>query len=75
MPSAEKLLEDVRVGARIRELRVQRSLPNFALADTVGISRGHLSNIESGRSSATPEIRAAIAAALAVAVEDLEAAS
>jgi transcriptional regulator with XRE-family HTH domain len=73
MPSAEKLHEDIRVGARIRELRTQRGLRLVAFAAQIGCSKGHLSNIESGRSTARPDLRAAAAEALGVTLEDIEA--
>lgn len=75
MPSAEQLQEDIRVGARIRELRTQRGLRSRALAGQIGCSNGHLSNIESGRSRASTDTREAIARALGVDVATLEAAS
>jgi transcriptional regulator with XRE-family HTH domain len=37
-----------RVGARIRELRLERGMSLAALADAAGLSKGHMSSVERG---------------------------
>ncbi|MDI1430426.1 helix-turn-helix domain-containing protein [Polyangium sorediatum] len=37
-----------KVGARLRELRIERGLSLSALADATGLSKGHLSSFERG---------------------------
>ncbi|MDO5381013.1 MAG: helix-turn-helix transcriptional regulator [Acidaminococcaceae bacterium] len=37
------------VGARIRNLRAEQELTQFELAEKIGVSQTHLSNIERGR--------------------------
>ncbi|MDC0744414.1 helix-turn-helix domain-containing protein [Polyangium mundeleinium] len=37
-----------KVGARLRELRIERGLSLSALADATGMSKGHLSSFERG---------------------------
>ena len=37
------------VGARIRNLRAEQELTQFELAEKIGVSQTHLSNIECGR--------------------------
>jgi transcriptional regulator with XRE-family HTH domain len=37
-----------KVGARIRELRIERGMSLAALADAAGLSKGHMSSVERG---------------------------
>jgi transcriptional regulator with XRE-family HTH domain len=55
-----------KVGARIRELRLERNMSLAALAGTGALSKGHLSNIERGRVSITLPTVARIARGLDV---------
>ncbi|MBK9258320.1 MAG: helix-turn-helix transcriptional regulator [Polyangiaceae bacterium] len=60
-----------KVGARIRELRLQR---NMSLADVkvaVGVTPGHLSGVEHGRVNVTLECLGRIAKALGVEICEL----
>jgi len=41
------------VGARIRELRLERNLSLAGLADASGLSKGHLSSVEHGLAAIT----------------------
>lgn len=41
------------VGVRIKELRMQRGMAQYVLAEKIGISQTNLSNIERGRTGAT----------------------
>ena len=75
MSSVGEALDRVRVGSRIRALRIDQNLTARQLADKTGCSRPHISNIESGRSRASEDQRRAIAGALGVSLEDLEVAS
>lgn len=75
MASPLEALDRIRVGARIRELRTERGVTGADLARGIGVTRGHIANIESGRSRATNQTRHAIAGVLGVAVEQLEVAS
>lgn len=43
------------VGARIRLLRLERNLAQNDVAEKIGISQAHLSNIEKGRNNITLE--------------------
>ncbi|TKD12285.1 helix-turn-helix domain-containing protein [Polyangium fumosum] len=56
----------VRVGARVRELRLHRGITQAQLAEASGLSRGYLSSIERARVNATMIPVYRIAAALDV---------
>jgi len=56
----------VRVGARVRELRLHRGMTQAQLAEASGLSRGYLSSIERARVNATMLPIYRIAAALDV---------
>lgn len=56
----------VRVGARVRELRLHRGMTQAELAEASGLSRRHLSSIERARVDATMIPIGRIAAALDV---------
>ena len=73
MPTVEEALKRHRDGVRIRELREQRGMTVTRLAELVGCSRPHMSNIELGHSPVAPGYRALIAAALGVTLTELEA--
>ena len=75
MSNVGEALDRVRIGARVRALRIDQGLTARQLAEKTGCSRPHISNIESGRSRATEDQRRAIAAALGIQLEDLEVAS
>jgi transcriptional regulator with XRE-family HTH domain len=55
-----------RVGRRIREARDGRGLTQEVLADKVGISRGYLARIETGRHEPSLTMLAKLAKALGV---------
>lgn len=69
MPRREKPL--VRLGAVIRELRLERGLTQESLAHGAGITVGHLSKIERGQSNPSWETVRAIASGLAVPVAQI----
>jgi len=43
----------MQVGARIRELRLERNMSLAGLADAAGLSKGHLSSVEHGLAAIT----------------------
>ena len=43
------------VGKRVKKLRLQKRISQSDLAQSIGISQAHMSNIESGRSNITLE--------------------
>lgn len=61
----------VALGQAIRALRLERDLTQEALAHSAGITVGHLSKIERGRSNPTWETVTAIAVALGVTVVEV----
>jgi transcriptional regulator with XRE-family HTH domain len=63
------------LGGAVRELRLKRGLTQEALAHAAGITVGHLSKIERGRSNPTWETLLAIADGLAVTASVLVAAA
>lgn len=56
---------------RIREIREERGLSQTRLACLAGIAASNLSNIETGKRSPWPKVRADLARALGVTEEDL----
>ncbi len=44
-----------KVGSKIKQLRLMKQLSQIALAEKIGISQAHMSNIECGRSHCTLE--------------------
>ena len=44
-----------RIGERIKQIRMEKSMPQAVVADSMGVSQSLLSNIESGRCSITLE--------------------
>ncbi len=60
-----------RLGARIREARLQHALTQADLAALAGVSRPSLANIEAGRQNVTILQLASIANALGLAVTNL----
>jgi XRE family transcriptional regulator, regulator of sulfur utilization len=52
--------------AALKALRERSGLSVTALANSAGIKQSHLSNIEAGRRSASPEVGVALARALKV---------
>lgn len=61
----------VRLGRRLSELREKRGLSQTQLADTAGIGRTHLSQIENGAVAARIDTLYAIAQALELKLEEL----
>ena len=59
------------LGARIRDLRLDRGMSLADLADASGVGKGSLSSIENGRVNATIETCAKIAVGLGVRVQDV----
>ena len=43
------------VGKRVKAMRIQKGISQSELAQSIGISQAHMSNIESGRSNITLE--------------------
>lgn len=58
-------------GLRLRELRRERGLSQFALAEAAGLDHSYVSNCERGRLNITLRNIHKLAAALAVSPEDL----
>ena len=56
-------------GATVRELREALGITQRDLAARVGLTQGGLSNIESGKSGATPQTSRKLADSLGVALE------
>jgi transcriptional regulator with XRE-family HTH domain len=56
----------------VRVYREWKGLPAKVLASSAGISAGHLSDIESGRLTASAEVRKALTQALELEPDDLE---
>ena len=56
----------MRIGDRLRELRLERGLTQQELADMSYIDRSYVAQIETGRKVPRPEVRVLIAAALDV---------
>jgi len=61
----------VRLGRRISEIREKRGLSQTQLADTAGIGRAHLSQIENGAVAARIDTLYAVAQALDLKLEEL----
>jgi transcriptional regulator with XRE-family HTH domain len=62
---------DIRLGSRIRELRIERNLTLDALAQRAGVSRAMLSRIERGESSPTAQLLNKICGALDITLSRL----
>ncbi len=60
-------------GPTARALREERGIPQAELARRVGITRGHLRNLESGVRQPSLRVAFAIADRLGVSVEDIAA--
>ncbi|KZM68092.1 helix-turn-helix transcriptional regulator [Nocardia terpenica] len=58
--------DPIRVGSTIRSLREAYGWTRLGLAEAVGLSRSHLSNIEDGRKVCTPQVARKVADALGV---------
>lgn len=58
--------EWIRVGGKVRRHRERSGMSAERLANTIGISRPYLSNIEAGRKRLTPFLTVKIAAVLGV---------
>ena len=56
----------MRIGDRLRALRLERGLTQQDLADMSYIDRSYIAQIETGRKEPRPEVRVLIAAALDV---------
>ncbi|WP_340382244.1 helix-turn-helix transcriptional regulator [Streptomyces sp. SS7] len=57
--------------ARLRRKRVEAGLTQKDLAQRVGVTKGHMSLVESGRRGASPDLLKRLAAVLDCAVADL----
>ena len=60
-----------KIGARIRDLRERQGLTQEDLAERTGLSRTHISHIETGRTKGSYPAFIAIANALQVGLDDL----
>lgn len=60
------------IGARIRELRIERGMLQKELAEAVGLTRPSITNIEAGRQNVSGPVARCIAAALDVSLEELD---
>ncbi|WP_128911793.1 helix-turn-helix domain-containing protein [Granulicella sibirica] len=61
----------VRLGRRLSELREKRGLTQTQLADTAGIGRAHLSQIENGAVAARVDTLEALSAVLETSLSEL----
>jgi transcriptional regulator with XRE-family HTH domain len=61
----------LKVGKRLRELRLERNMSMSELADIAEISKGHLSSVEHGLTAITVQTIARLARALAVSAPSL----
>ncbi|MDI1442397.1 helix-turn-helix transcriptional regulator [Polyangium sp. 6x1] len=68
-PTTHPLL--IALGARIRDLRLDRGMSLSDLADKSGVGKGSLSSIENGRVNVTIETCMKIAVGLGLRVEDV----
>ena len=68
----DKVQERMRIGQRIAELRHQRGMTQYELAERTGILRPHISRIEQGRYSVGLDTLAAIAEALGCTIDFVE---
>ena len=59
-----------KVGSKIKQLRLMKQLSQIALAEKIGISQAHMSNIECGRSHCTLENLIKLSEALECPVRD-----
>lgn len=59
-------------GSRLAELREHKEMSLADLAEVVGLSRGYLGDIESGRKRLAPELAVKLASALEVKLKDLD---
>ena len=57
------------IGLRIRDIRSQRGVTIVQLAQNVGVSRSHISNLEHGKASVRLEVMIAISEALNVSLD------
>ncbi|MFJ9895279.1 helix-turn-helix domain-containing protein [Streptomyces sp. NPDC091280] len=57
--------------ARVRRRRVEAGLSQVSLARRVGVTKGHLSLVESGGRGASPELLGRLANALSCEIADL----
>lgn len=71
----EQAIDRVQTGQRIRKLRIARRMTLQDLADVAGCTRGHVHNIETGRSRASQTYLTAIADFFGVQADELRRAS
>lgn len=71
MTALENAISRVQTGARIAKIRKDRGIRSVDLAEAVGVSQPHISNIERGRDTVSSDLLARIAEHLGVAPEQL----
>lgn len=59
------------IGARIREVRMEKGMTQAQLAEQSGLCRSYIMSIEAGQRNPTVKTVAAIAEALGISVKDL----
>lgn len=60
-----------RLGARIRQLRLERKMSQIALSEKAGIEQQHLSNLELGKKEAKIKVIEMLAIGLGVSLRQL----
>ena len=67
----EKLIEQKEIGKRIKTYRMQKTLGQTELAERLGISQTHMSNIEHGKVGMTVEVLVKLAKIFEVSLDEL----
>lgn len=62
---------EIRFGNRIRELRIERRLPQAVLAHLAQVNRNYLSDVERGKRNVSLRVIDRLALALGVEIQDL----
>lgn len=62
---------EIRFGMRVRELRIERRLPQAVLAHLAQVNRNYLSDVERGKRNVSLRVIASLARALGVEIQDL----
>jgi len=61
----------IKFGANLKEFRLKKAISQGDIADTLGVSRGYISNIENGKTNPTLATISKLAEAVGVSVSDL----
>ena len=65
----EKELDICALGKKVKQYRIQKGYSAEKLSDVAGVSKSHITNIESGNSHASAEVLVRIANALEISVD------